>query len=83
MVRSDKPNSAGTSFFILVGDAPHLDGTFAAFGRVVKGMETVDAINKMLVENEKLKTAVRIKRASVAPCLDSLQKAVDNRFKPC
>ncbi len=68
MARSDEPNSATTSFFILVGDAPHLDDKFAAFGRVIKGIETVDAINKMPVENEKPKTPVRIKRASVAPC---------------
>jgi peptidyl-prolyl cis-trans isomerase B (cyclophilin B) len=70
MARSDEPNSATTSFFILVGDAPHLDNKFAAFGRVTKGMETVDAINKAAVENEKPKTPVRIKRATVAPCAE-------------
>lgn len=71
MARLDEPNSATTGFFILVGDAPHLDGTFAAFGRVVKGMDAVDAINKMPVENEKPKTAVRIKKAVVSPCENS------------
>ena len=68
MARTDEPNSASTNFFILVGSAPHLDGTFAAFGRVVKGMEIVDAINKMPAENEKPKNPVRITKATVAPC---------------
>ena len=68
MARADTPNSATTNFFILVGAAPHLDGTFAAFGRVTQGMEIVDAINKMPVEDEKPKKPVRIKRATVALC---------------
>jgi len=68
MARSDTPNSATTNFFILVGEARHLDGTFAAFGRVSRGMEIVDAINKMPVEAEKPTKSVRIKRASVALC---------------
>lgn len=68
MARASEPNSATTNFFILVGTASHLDGTFAAFGRVTKGMETVDAINKMPVENEKPTKPVRLKRATVASC---------------
>ncbi len=68
MARSDAPNSATTNFFILVGAAPHLDKIFAAFGRVVRGMEVVDAINKMPVEAEKPTKPVRIKRATVAAC---------------
>ena len=68
MARADTPNSATTNFFILVGEAHHLDGTFAAFGRVTRGMETVDAINKMPVENEKPNKPIRIKRATVALC---------------
>jgi len=44
MARSMHPNSAGSQFFIMVDDAPHLDGDYAAFGRVISGMETVDAI---------------------------------------
>lgn len=69
MARTDAPNSATTSFFILVGTATHLDGTFAAFGRVVAGMEFVDAINKAPVEAEKPAKSVRIKKAIVAACL--------------
>ncbi|MEW9107349.1 peptidylprolyl isomerase, partial [Paenibacillus sp.] len=44
MARSQDPNSAGSQFFIMVADAPHLDGDYAAFGKVIKGMETAQAI---------------------------------------
>ncbi|MDR0468854.1 MAG: peptidylprolyl isomerase [Peptococcaceae bacterium] len=44
MARSQNPNSAGSQFFIMVDDAPFLDGQYAAFGQVVSGMETADAI---------------------------------------
>ena len=44
MARSMDPNSAGSQFFIMHEDAPHLDGQYAAFGKVVSGMEFVDAI---------------------------------------
>jgi peptidyl-prolyl cis-trans isomerase B (cyclophilin B) len=69
MARSDAPNSATTHFFIIVGaEASTLDGKFAAFGRVTRGMEVVDAINNMQTEGEKPTKPVRIKRATVAPC---------------
>lgn len=44
MVRTSDPNSAGSQFFIMHEDAPHLDGEYAAFGKVVEGMEAVDRI---------------------------------------
>lgn len=44
MARAMDPNSAGSQFFIMHKDAPHLDGQYAAFGKVVEGMETVDEI---------------------------------------
>ncbi len=44
MARAQDPNSAGSQFFIMVEDAPSLDGEYAAFGKVIEGMETVDAI---------------------------------------
>ncbi len=44
MARTKAPNSASTQFFIMHEDAPHLDGQYAAFGRVVSGMEIVDEI---------------------------------------
>lgn len=44
MARAMDPNSAGSQFFIMHKDAPHLDGQYAAFGKVVEGIETVDEI---------------------------------------
>lgn len=44
MARSASPNSAGSQFFIMVEKAPHLDGQYACFGKVIEGMETADAI---------------------------------------
>ena len=44
MARAMNPNSAGSQFFIMHQDAPHLDGQYSAFGHVVEGRETVDAI---------------------------------------
>ena len=44
MARSSQMNSASSQFFIMHQDAPHLDGQYAAFGKVIKGMEVVDAI---------------------------------------
>ena len=46
MARSMNPNSASSQFFIMHADAPHLDGEYAAFGRVVDGIEVVDEIVK-------------------------------------
>ena len=44
MARAAHPDSAGSQFFICVGDSPHLDGLYTAFGKVTKGMEVVDRI---------------------------------------
>lgn len=44
MARSQRPDSAGSQFFIMHQDSPHLDGQYAAFGKVVEGMDVVDAI---------------------------------------
>ena len=44
MARSSSPNSAGSQFFIMHQDAKHLDGQYAAFGKVTAGLEVVDAI---------------------------------------
>jgi len=74
MARTAQPNTATTNFFMLVSDAPHLDGTFAAFGRVARGMEVVDAINHATVEGEKPVKPVRIVRAVVAPCAKDVKQ---------
>lgn len=68
MARTDEANSATTSFFILVDSASYLDGKFAAFGRVTKGMDVVDVINKVPVTDEKPEKPVRIRKASVLDC---------------
>jgi cyclophilin family peptidyl-prolyl cis-trans isomerase len=68
MARSDEPNSATTHFFILLDKAPSLDGRFAAFGRVIEGMDVVDAINKMPVDGDKPVNPVKIIKAAVQPC---------------
>ncbi len=44
MARASAPDSAGSQFFIMHDDAPHLDGSYAAFGKVLSGMEAVDRI---------------------------------------
>lgn len=44
MARAMDPNSAGSQFFIMHADAPHLDGNYAAFGKVIDGMGVVDSI---------------------------------------
>ena len=48
MARSMAPNSAGSQFFITHEDAPHLDGQYAAFGKVIEGMDAVDKIAKCM-----------------------------------
>ena len=68
MARSSEPNSATSHFFILLKSAPTLNGSFAAFGRVTKGMEVVEAINKMPVTEEKPDKPIRIKKAIVSTC---------------
>ena len=66
MARSMMPNSAGSQFFIMHADAPHLDGDYAAFGRVIEGMETVDEIAKTPTGFQDRPVAEqRIKRATV------------------
>ncbi len=44
MARSSMPDSAGSQFFIMVADAPHLDGAYAAFGKLIEGEDVADAI---------------------------------------
>ena len=66
MARSQMPNSASSQFFIMHADAPHLDGMYAAFGRVVSGIETVDEIAAIPTDfSDRPKIAVRIKKAYI------------------
>ena len=67
MARAFNPNSASSQFFIMHADAPHLDGQYAAFGKVVSGMETVDEIASIPTDySDRPKIAVRIKKAYMA-----------------
>jgi cyclophilin family peptidyl-prolyl cis-trans isomerase len=67
MARGDDPDSANTSFFFLLGDAPHLDGKYSAFGRIVEGLDVLDAFEKEDVEGEAPKRRLEILEATVDP----------------
>ena len=67
MARSYDKNSASSQFFIMHADAPHLDGEYAAFGKVTSGIEVVDEIASIPTDySDRPKVAVRIKRAYIA-----------------
>jgi peptidyl-prolyl cis-trans isomerase B (cyclophilin B) len=68
MARTEDANSATTHFFILVGEGQHLNGKFAAFGRVTKGIEVADQINQAPADGEKPNKPVRINHAILVPC---------------
>ena len=51
MARSGHPDSAGSQFFLMTEDAPHLDGQYASFGKVISGMETADFIVDQKADN--------------------------------
>ena len=66
MARSGMPNSAGSQFFIMTGNASYLDGVYAAFGKVTEGYENVLKIVSMPTDvNDKPITAQRMKRVTV------------------
>ncbi len=66
MARSMMPDSASSQFFIMHSDAPHLDGSYAAFGKVVSGIEVVDEIASIPTgPSDRPKIAVRIKKAYI------------------
>lgn len=53
MARSSANDSAGSQFFVMTGDAPHLDGKYAAFGKVIEGYDVIDTINNVQVKSQK------------------------------
>jgi peptidyl-prolyl cis-trans isomerase B (cyclophilin B) len=65
MARGDDPASAMTSFFIVTGDAPSLDGKYTAFGRVVEGMAVVELIEQSPVNGETPLSSVHLRRVRV------------------
>ena len=67
MARAYDPNSASSQFFIMHADAPHLDGQYAAFGKVTEGIEVVDEIASIPTDySDRPKIAVRMKRVYLA-----------------
>ena len=66
MARSMMPDSAGSQFFIMHQDAPHLDGQYAAFGKVVEGMDVVDEIATTPTDwNDKPRTPMVMKKVEI------------------
>ncbi len=66
MARAMNPDSAGSQFFIMHQNAPHLDGQYAAFGRVTEGMDVVDAIAAAPTgRNDRPVQEMRIKRVTI------------------
>ena len=65
MARSMMPDTAGSQFFIMHAKAPHLDGEYAAFGKVIEGMEVVDAIANTATDyNYRPKTEQKLKKVT-------------------
>ena len=66
MARSMMPNSAGSQFFVMHEDAPHLDGQYAAFGKVIEGIEVVDQICRVRTDyNDKPRIPQVMKKVTV------------------
>ncbi len=65
MAHGDDPDSATTSFFLMLGPAPHLDGKFSAFGRIVEGLDVLDAFEKEELDGETPKRHLEIIEATV------------------
>jgi cyclophilin family peptidyl-prolyl cis-trans isomerase len=65
MARGDDPDSATTSFFLVLGPSPHLDGQYSAFGRVIEGLDVLDAMEKEEVDGETPRRRIELIEASV------------------
>ena len=65
MAHGDDPNSATTSFFLMLGPAPHLDGQFSAIGRIVEGLDVLNAFEKEELDGETPKRRLEIIEAKV------------------
>lgn len=66
MARSMMPNSAGSQFFIMHKTSPHLDGEYAAFGKVIEGLENVNKIAECETDwNDRPLTEVKMKKVTV------------------
>lgn len=66
MARSSHPDSAGSQFFIMHKKAPHLDGQYAAFGKVIEGLDVVNKIAETETDySDRPKKEVRLKKVTV------------------
>jgi cyclophilin family peptidyl-prolyl cis-trans isomerase len=65
MARAEEPDSATTSFFLVLAPAPHLDGQYTAFGRIIEGEEVLAAFEKEAVDGETPKRRLEIIQATV------------------
>jgi peptidyl-prolyl cis-trans isomerase B (cyclophilin B) len=65
MARGDDPGSATTSFFVVTGDAPSLDGKYTVFGRVVEGMDVLETIERVPLNGEAPVSRVELTRVRV------------------
>ena len=67
MARGGDPNSAETSFFIMLGPAPHLDGKYTVFGKVVDGFDTLEKIEKVARTGETPMERIELIEAVIKP----------------
>jgi peptidyl-prolyl cis-trans isomerase B (cyclophilin B) len=67
MARGDDPDSASTSFFLMLGDAPHLDGQYSAFGRIIEGLDVLAAFEKEPVNGETPQRPLLLLEATILP----------------
>ncbi len=65
MAHGEDPDSGTTSFFLMLGPAEHLDGQYSAFGRIVEGLEVLDAFEKEELDGEAPKRRLEIVEATV------------------
>lgn len=66
MARAQNPNSAGSQFFIMTNEAPHLDGEYAAFGKVISGLDIIEKIGNIKTDSkDKPKEDIVIKSITV------------------
>ena len=67
MARTEDPDSADTSFFIVLGPAPHLDGKYSVFGKVIDGFDTLEKIEKVLRDGETPRERIELIEAAIKP----------------
>lgn len=71
MARSQMPNSAGSQFFIMHKNSPHLDGSYAAFGKVIEGMDVVNAIAEVETDYSDRPAVPQVMKTVTVECFDA------------